>query len=94
MRIDGQKILSAAKGYMKEAINRRAVLVLGAAISLILFFLSSHYLFDGFNKRFFVYTALCLMTGAVIILPRLKKWYLSLPLIVFYLLLVPKRLFY
>lgn len=94
MRIDSRKILLEVKSYLKQIITRKAALLLGGIISLILFLLSNHFLFEGFNKRFFIYTLLCLLTGALIILPRLKKWYLSLPLIVFYLLFVPRRLFY
>ena len=94
MHIDGKRILLAVKGYIKEVMNRRVALLLGATISLLLFLLSTHYLYEGFNKRFFVYTVLCLLTGAVVVLPRLKKWYLSLPIIFFYVVFVPTRLFY
>ena len=94
MQVDGKKIILAAKSYTKEAIGRKVTLFLGIAISLILFLLSNHYLFEGFNKRFCIYTMLCLLTGAFIIFPRLKKWCLSLPLVVLYLVFVPMRLFY
>ena len=89
-----QKICLAAKNYINEILERKVFLLSGVVISLILFLLSSHYLFQAFNKRFFIYTSLCLLTGIIVILPRLKKWYLSLPLIFLYLLIVPRRLFF
>lgn len=94
MHIQKSQLRITAYTYLKEILRRKWQLVFGAIVTVILFILSTHYLFEGFNKRFLVYTALCLMTGVFIILPRLKRWYLVLPVVLLYLVFVPKRIFF
>lgn len=79
--------------YWKKTWSRKVRLVLAAAVAVGLFAVSSYYLYDGVNKRLVVYTLLCMGTGAFIVLPRLERWYLICPIILLYLVLVPKRLF-
>ena len=94
MRTFSQKLTEMTKELGKEILSKKQKLVLGGLISAILFILSCHYLFEGLNKRFVIYTGLCLMTGGFIILPRFKRWYLALPAVLFYLVYVPRKMFF
>lgn len=93
MQIYVKKTILAVKAYGQSILHRKLRIILGAAVSLALFLLSSHYLFDGFHKRFIIYSALSLLTGAFIILPRFKRWYLSIPVVLLYLAYVPQKMF-
>ena len=86
-------ILKTGKEYIRQIKERESRLILAVIISVVLISLSSYYLFDGMNKRFFLYMALSLLTGALIMLPRLKCWYLAAPLVVLYVCFVPQKLF-
>ncbi len=81
------------KGYAGEIWSRKVRLVAAVLVSCILFAASSYYLYDGINKKFCIYTLLCLLTGAFLVLPRVKKWYCSLLLILMYLMVVPTKIF-
>ena len=81
------------KEYLCGIIQRKVRLVLAIAVTVSLFALSVHYLFDGINKRFFLYTLLSLLTGVLLVCPRLMKWYLMLPFILLYLIWVPGKMF-
>lgn len=86
-------ILKTGKEYIGQIKDRKIRLVFAAVISIVLIALSSYCLFDGINKRFFLYMALSLLTGVLFILPRLERWYLALPLVVLYVCFVPQKLF-
>lgn len=83
MHINKSRFRFAANAYLKEILSRKWQLVFGGIVTVVLFILSTRYLYEGFNKRFLIYTVLCLMTGVFIILPRLKRWYLALPAVLF-----------
>lgn len=88
-----ENVLNAGKEYISQIRNRKARLILAVIISAVLILLSGHYLFSGINKRFFLYMALSLLTGALFLFPRLKRWYLAVPLVVLYICFVPQKLF-
>lgn len=88
-----KKTLQEMKAYLTAALSKKRRIGVGCLVSVILFVLSSHYLFDGFNKRFIIYSVLCLLTGALLILPRLKRWYLALAAVAAYLIFVPRKMF-
>lgn len=87
------KALKEAKEYIKEIWRRKVRLVLAVITAIVLFALSSHYLFDGINKRFCLYTILSLLTGALLVCPRPKRWYLALTFVIIYLARVPQKMF-
>ena len=88
-----KRFLEMAKDYLKQAAERKIRLVVAVLVSAALFAVSSAYLYEGFNKRLIIYTLLSLGTGALIVLPRLKRWYVSCPVVLLYVLLVPQKLF-
>lgn len=88
-----KKTLQEMRAYLADALSKKWRIIVGCLVSVILFVLSCHYLFEGFNKRFFVYSALCLLTGAFLILPRLKRWYLAFSVVAVYLIFVPRKMF-
>lgn len=87
------KVLQEMRAYLIAIRSKKWRIVVGLLVSVILFFLSSHYLFEGFNKRFIIYSTLCFFTGAFIILPKVKRWYLAIPTTVVYLMFVPRKIF-
>lgn len=93
MNIDIQKITTPVKAYAKEVLSHKWKLAIGILVSMVLFAVSTYYLFEGINKRFIIYSALCLMTGAFLVFPKLKKWYLAFPVLMIYLITVPGKLF-
>ena len=88
-----KKVLQEMKAYLTAILNKKWRIVAGCLVSVILFLLSCHYLYDGFNKRFIIYSTICLLTGVFLILPRLKRWYLALPVVAAYLIFVPRKMF-
>lgn len=88
-----KRFLEMAKDYLKQAGERKIRLVVAVLVSAALFAVSSVYLYEGFNKRLIIYTLLSLGTGALIVLPRLKRWYVSCPVVLLYVLMVPQKLF-
>lgn len=93
MQLFIKNILSEGKEYLLEIRRGKMRLVLAAVVSVILFTLSCIYLFEGFGKRFLLYTVLSLLTGVFLVIPRLKRWYLTVPLVLLYLLYVPQKIF-
>ena len=93
MQANVQKFVKSVRVYIKEALSHKWKLVMGITVSIVLYVISTHYLFEGINKGFIVYSALCLMTGAFFFLPKLKKWYFVFPLVILYLFLVPLKMF-
>ncbi len=82
------------KRFCREILSHRIRLAFGLTAAVVLFMISFHFLYEGeINKRFLIFTALCLAVGFFIICPRLKDWRLSLPVVIVYLALVPKRMF-
>lgn len=79
--------------YIETICSRKKRLLLATLISVILFGISCHYLYDGVNKRLLIYTFLCFGIGAFIICPRLKKWYFYSLVLLLYILIVPLKLF-
>ena len=88
-----ENVLNAGKEYISQIRDRKVRFILAVIVSAVLILLSSYYLFCGINKRFFLYIALSLLTGALLLLPRLKHWYLAVPLVVLYVCFVPRKLF-
>ena len=82
-----------SSAYIREILDRKVRLILSVLISLFLFIVSSHYLYDGISKRFLIYTLLCLLTGALIVCPRPRHPGFCVPLVFFYLLLIPRKMF-
>jgi len=76
--------------YVKEHKYRT---ILAGVVFLVLFLLSCKYLYTGINKRFILFSGLCFATALFMILPRLKKWYLSALALGVYLLVVPLKIF-
>lgn len=81
------------KAYVREIWSRKVRLAVSALVSIGLFAASCHYLYSGFDKRFLVYTLLCLLTGGLLVCPRPRSPWLCIPLAMLYLLLVPRRMF-
>ena len=79
--------------YAEEIRNRKIRLILSIFVSLILFIVSCHYLYDGINKRFLVYTLLSLLTGGLLVCPRPQLPKFCVPLLLLYLLLIPRKMF-
>lgn len=88
-----ENILNVGKEYIRQVRDKKSRLILAASVSVALIFLSSHFLFNGINKRFFLYISLSLLTGALLVFPRLKRWYLAVPFVVLYIGFVPWKLF-
>ena len=86
-------VIQFAAEYWNTLWKRKWRFFAAIAVSAILFMISSYYLYNGINKRFMVYTALCVTCGIFIVLPRIERWYLSLIPIVGYLLVVPRKVF-
>ncbi|MCD7862726.1 MAG: LTA synthase family protein [Lachnospiraceae bacterium] len=87
-------LIQRMKTFGKESLSHKVRLAAGLLATVVLFLLSVHFLYAGeINKQFLVFTALCLTVGFFIICPRLKDWRLSLPVVIVYLVFVPKRMF-
>lgn len=94
MKIGINKVLVTFHKYIEKIWSRKVRLVIGGGISLFLFLISWHYLFEGINKRFFVFTALSLLTGVFFVLPKMENLYLSIGAVFCYLMVVPARIFW
>lgn len=94
MRANVQNLLQPVKDYVREALSHKWRLAFGILVSTVLFVISTIYLFERIDKRFIIYSALCLMTGAFFFFPRLKKWYFVLPMAILYLIIVPLKIFH
>ncbi len=88
------KICMGFKQYWKELWNRKGHILAGALTALVLFLISGHYLFSGFNKRFIVYTALSFCTGLFFVLPKVKSKFISFLFVILYLVVIPLRVFW
>lgn len=93
MNISPQKLLLEAENYIREIRRRKIRLLLAAAAALFLFIPSCIYLYDGINKRFLLYTFLCLGVGVFIVCPRPQKKSWSFFFVLLYLLLIPLKIF-
>lgn len=94
MHANFQNLLQLVKDYIKEALSHKWRLAIGIFVAAVLFVISTIYLFEGIGKRFILYSALCLMTGAFFFLPKLKKWYIASPMVLLYLIIVPQKMFH
>lgn len=88
-----ENIINEWKKYIRKIKDRKICIIFAVLVSAVLILLSSHYLFSGINKRFFLYMALSLLTGVLLVLPRLERWYLAVPIVVLYVCFVPQKLF-
>ena len=88
-----ENVIKEIKEYGKQIWRQKIRLVLGGVIFLILFLLSCKYMYAGINKRFILFSALSFATALLAVCPKIKKWFVSVPLLVIYLLLVPVKLF-
>lgn len=93
MRVNVQDFLQPVRDYVKDALGHKWRIGFGILVSAILFGISTIYIFEGIDKRFIIYSVLCLMTGAFFFLPRLKKWYFVFPIVLLYLVFVPQKMF-
>lgn len=76
--------------HMKE---HKVRIVIAAVTTIVLYVVSSIFLFSGINKNFIMYSGLCIVIGGLIAFPRIKAWYVNAFMLVVYLLVVPKKLF-
>jgi len=88
-----ENIIKEIKEYGMQIWRQKIRLVLGGVIFLILFLLSCKYMYTGINKRFILFSGLSLATALLVICPKIKKWCVSVPLLVIYLLIVPVKIF-
>lgn len=88
-----KNIQQKAKSYIRELQSRKVRLLLSLFVSLTLFLISWHYLYSGFNKRLLLFTLLSALTGMLIVCPRPRSPRICVPLVLLYLLLVPRKLF-
>lgn len=88
-----EEILQKIQRYAQVIAARKKRLVLAVIISISLFTVSYHYLYEGINKRFLIIAALCIFTGALIVCPKPEWRYFDVLFIGFYLLLVPRKMF-
>lgn len=88
-----EMILRYLGEYCNKLKNRKKYILTAAVMTIALFVLSSCFLYTGINKRFVLYTFLCIGCGLFIALPRVEKWYFNSVLLVGYLLVVPKKIF-
>lgn len=86
-------ILQEVKAYYEELRQRKGRLALALLVFLGLFMVSIRYSYNGINRHFLNFTFLCLITGALLVCPRLKKWYLTWPTILLYIILIPQKMF-
>lgn len=84
---------NAIKQIFAVVWHRKERFVAGVTISLALFLISGYYLFEGFNKRFLLYTAFSLVTGGLLVCPRLKRVFPAALLVLLYVVFVPVKLF-
>jgi len=82
-----------ALDYIGRIMRRKRTIVFGAVTFMILFSLSIYYMYDGLNKKFVIYTALSLITGLLIALPRIQNWVVNFIMLALYLSLVPGKIF-
>lgn len=75
-----------------KKLNKIRILI-GLSVSILLFSVSFHYLYDGFGKRFLIFTFLSLAAGFFIAVPMPFAKYVSIPVSLLYLLYVPKKMF-
>lgn len=73
--------------------KRKIRLLIAVLVFMTLFSCSMYYLYDGINKRFMMFTMISLLTGFLVVCPRLEKWYLSFPMIVLYFVIIPRKMF-
>ena len=81
------------KDYCLTIWSKKARLVLAVLAAAILFAISFHYLYSGMNKRFLMFTAISLLTGALLVCPGPKRRYVRLLLVLLYLILVPYKIY-
>lgn len=86
-------LLLKLKTYGMEIWSKKGRLVLSLLVFISLFTISCYYLFEGINKRFILFTLLSFLTGAFLVIPRLKKWYWALPVVLVYLAVIPRKIF-
>lgn len=88
-----EEVCKDAQRYFQKTYANKPRIVTGVVVSLVLFLLSMHYLYDGFDKQFFVMTFLCLMTGILLILPKFENRILQWLTLLLYLGYVPGKMF-
>lgn len=86
-------MLRRAEEYIEKLKGRKIRVICAVLASLGLFLVSFHYLYHGMNKRFLIFTALCLLTGVFLACPRLEDRRLCMLAAVLYLIFVPGRIF-
>ncbi|MCM1539690.1 MAG: LTA synthase family protein [Blautia sp.] len=86
-------ILQGIKVYGEDIWKRKGRLALALVVFAGLYAASFHYLYDGLNKRFLIFSFLCLAISALIVCPRPKNLYLALPAVLVYLLVIPEKMF-
>lgn len=82
-----------AKDYCLTIWSRKIRLAVAILTAAILFAISFHYLYSGINKRFLMFTAISLLTGALLACPRPECRYVRFLLVLFYLILVPYKIY-
>ena len=79
--------------YLEDLLMNKGKILAGAMVFVILYVITLHYMFDGINKKFIIYSVLCLFSGIFVAIPRIRSWIFNLVLLVLYLLYVPGKMF-
>lgn len=86
-------MLECFQNYAEKIMRRKKWFLPAILISVILFSISTYYLYSGINKRFILYSLLSLGTGVLLVCPRVENIYVSFLSIILYLVTVPSRIF-
>ncbi len=87
------KIKQALLSCLTDLKEHKIRVAIAIVITIFIYIVSSIFLFDGINKRFILYSFLCLGIGVFIALPRVKAWYVNGIMLILYLCIVPKKIF-
>ena len=86
-------IKDKAKQALKYCKENKVRILIAAVIFAVVYGLSIVNMGFGINKRTLLMTGLCFFIALFVAVPRPKKWYYSLPVMLLFLLWVPGKLF-
>lgn len=82
------------KEYLKEVWKHKFRLLFGGIITILLLVVTCIQLYGGsFSKQFLIGLCLCVVTGGFIIFPMPFPKYISIPVSLLYLLMIPGKMF-
>ncbi len=82
-------------GKIKETIKnigKQPIKIVFSVMFMVLMLLLTFFAWDGIPKRLIICMGLTLLSGVLLLLPKLTNW-ISLPLLALYLLYVPRKIF-